>query len=156
MCPQSKTSPVHCWVFLIKFHFYYRVIFYPINTNQSENDGFTFKIHYEDGVVVALIVRMDDAGFFLVKKSGNKGFLATLGQFLIQALPVVIKALAVIGTVALLLVSGGIFLHKIEYLHHLVPKAIPSMVAELLAGIVFGSAAVLFVEAFKKLKAKVK
>ncbi|MCU0349869.1 MAG: DUF808 domain-containing protein [Flavobacterium sp.] len=106
--------------------------------------------------IVALIVRMDDAGFFLVKKSGNKGFLATLGQFLIQALPVVIKALAVIGTIALLLVSGGIFLHKIEYLHHLVPKAIPSMVAELLAGIVFGLVAVLFVEAFKKLKAKVK
>ena len=60
--------------------------------------------------IVALIVRMDDAGFFLMKKSGNKGFFSGLGQVLIKALPIVIKILGVVGTIALLLVSGEIFL----------------------------------------------
>ena len=35
-------------------------------------------------------------------------------------LPWVIKILGVVGTIALILVAGGIFLHNVEYLHHLV------------------------------------
>lgn len=93
--------------------------------------------------IVALIVRMDDAGFFLMKKSGNKCFFSGLGQFLIKALPIVIKILGVVGTIALLLVSGGIFLHNIDYIHHLIPENIPAMVAEFGLGIIFGLAAVL-------------
>ena len=55
-------------------------------------------------------------------KNGNeKGFLSSLGSILIKALPLVIKLLAVVGTIALILVSGGIFLHNIEYIHHLIP-----------------------------------
>lgn len=76
--------------------------------------------------IVALIVRMDDAGFFLMKKSGNKGFFSSLGQFLVKALPIVIKILGVVGTIALLLVSGEIFLHNIDYVHHLIPENILS------------------------------
>jgi predicted DNA repair protein MutK len=68
--------------------------------------------------IVALIVRMDDAGHQLIKRSGNKGFLASLGTLLVKSLPVVIKMLAVIGTIALILVAGGIFAHNIAYLHH--------------------------------------
>ncbi len=91
--------------------------------------------------IVALIVRMDDAGFFLMKKSGNKGFFSGLGQFLVSALPVVIKILGVVGTVALLMVSGEIFLHNIDYIHHLLPENIFSKLG---LGVVFGLAAVLF------------
>ena len=106
--------------------------------------------------IVALIVRMDDAGFYLMKKSDNKGFFSSFGGILIKALPIVIKALAVLGTIALILVSGGIFLHNIDYLYHLVPHAIPSTVAEFIVGIVFGLATVLLMTGFKKAKSLIK
>ncbi|MEW5674817.1 DUF808 family protein [Flavobacterium enshiense] len=106
--------------------------------------------------IVALIVRMDDAGFYLMKKSDNKGFLSSLGGILIKALPFVIKTLAVLGTIALILVSGGIFLHNISFLHHLIPHAIPSVLAEFAVGIVFGLATVLLMAVFKKLKGNLK
>ena len=102
--------------------------------------------------IVALIVRMDDAGFYLIKKSNNNGFLSSLGGVLVKALPIVIKGLAVIGTIALLLVSGGIFLHNIEFVHHLIPNSIPSTIAEFGVGITFGLVAVLLITGFKKIK----
>jgi len=104
--------------------------------------------------IVALIVRMDDAGYYLMRKSNNKGFLSGVGETLIKALPIVIKALAVIGTIALLLVSGGIFMHNISYIYDLVPHSIPSIVAEFLVGIVFGIVTVLLVTIFMKVKAE--
>ena len=106
--------------------------------------------------IVALIVRMDDAGFYLMRKSDNKGFLSSLGGILIKALPLVIKGLAVLGTIALILVSGGIFLHNIDYLHHLVPHSIPSTLAEFGMGITFGLVAVLLMTGFKKVRVLVK
>jgi len=102
--------------------------------------------------IVALIVRMDDAGFYMIRKGNDKGFLSSFGGILIKALPLVIKFLAVVGTIALLLVSGGIFLHNIEYLHHLIPHSIPSTVAEFGVGIAFGLVAVLLMTGFKKVK----
>ncbi|MBP9849953.1 MAG: DUF808 domain-containing protein [Flavobacterium sp.] len=106
--------------------------------------------------IVALIVRMDDAGFYLMRKSDNKGFLSSLGGILIKALPLVIKGLAVLGTIALILVSGGIFLHNIDYLHHLMPHSIPSTLAEFGMGITFGLVAVLLMTGFKKVKGLIK
>jgi len=103
--------------------------------------------------IVALIVRMDDAGFFLMKKSGNKGFLSGLGQVLIKALPIIIKILGVVGTIALLLVSGEIFLHNIDYIHHLLPENIFSKFG---LGIVFGLTAVLLATVGKKVISIVK
>jgi predicted DNA repair protein MutK len=91
-----------------------------------------------------------------MRKSDNKGFLSSLGGILIKALPLVIKGLAVLGTIALILVSGGIFLHNIDYLHHLVPHSIPSTLAEFGVGIAFGLVAVLLMTGFKKVKDLVK
>ena len=106
--------------------------------------------------IVALIVRMDDAGFYLMRKSDNKGFMSSLGGILIKALPLVIKGLAVLGTIALILVSGGIFIHNIEYIHHLIPHSIPSTLAEFGVGIAFGLVAVLLMTGFKKVKGLIK
>lgn len=106
--------------------------------------------------IVALIVRMDDAGFYLMRKGNDKGFLSSFGGVLIKALPLVIKFLAVVGTIALLLVSGGIFIHNIEYIHHLIPQSIPSTIAEFGVGIAFGLVAVLLMTGFKKVKGLVK
>lgn len=105
--------------------------------------------------IVALIVRMDDAGFKLIKHSHDKGFLLKLGNLLVKALPVVIKALGVIGTVALLLVSGGIFVHNIEQLHHLLPQ-IPDFLKEFMFGILGGLIALAIISGGKKVVSLVK
>jgi len=104
--------------------------------------------------IVALIVRMDDTGYKLIKKSKKEtGILVSLGNLLIKALPFVIKAFGVIGTLALLLVSGGIFDHNIAYLHHLLPN-VPEMPKQFLYGIVAGLIVVLLVTAYKKMFGK--
>ena len=101
--------------------------------------------------IVALIVRMDDAGYKLIRKSKKeKGFLVSLGTFLVKALPWVIKGLGVIGTVALILVAGGIFDHNIDYLHHLLPN-VPSMAKQAIYGIMGGLLMVPFIILFKKI-----
>src|SRR5690606_33270709 len=88
--------------------------------------------------IVALIVRMDDLGFRLIKISGDKkGVSKTVGMFLVQALPWVIKSLSVIGTIALILVSGGIFVHNIEFLHHFLEFQ-PSILQEFVVGLIVG------------------
>jgi len=87
--------------------------------------------------IVAIIVRMDDTGYQLIKSSGDKGVIAGLGHLLVKSLPVIIRILSVVGTIALILVSGGIFVHNIEFLHHLLPN-IPSIIKELVIGLAAG------------------
>lgn len=60
---------------------------------------------------------------------------------MVKALPIVIKGLGIIGTVALILVAGGIFAHRIDYFHHLFPTW-PSILKELVFGLGGGLLAV--------------
>ncbi len=103
--------------------------------------------------IVALIVRMDDAGYNLQRKSKKQsGILFNIGQLLINSLPWVIKILGVVGTIALLLVAGGIFVHNIEYIHHLTEGLpTPTMVNEFAVGIIGGLIVVLVITLAKKL-----
>ncbi|GGA74599.1 membrane protein [Flavobacterium palustre] len=88
--------------------------------------------------IVALIVRMDEAGLKLIQLSSKEeSFTKSLGTILVQALPKVIKSLSFIGTIALILVAGGIFVHNIEYLHHLAPQ-LPAIIKEFGIGLLFG------------------
>lgn len=87
--------------------------------------------------IVAIIVRMDDTGYKLIKSSGDKGAFAGLGHLLVKSLPVIIRMLSVVGTIALILVSGGIFVHNIEFLHHLLPN-IASIIKEFVIGLAAG------------------
>ena len=105
--------------------------------------------------IVALIVRMDDAGYKLIKRSNNKGILAGIGSLLVKSLPVIIRILAVLGTIALLLVAGGIFVHNIDYFHHIL-SGMPSTLKELLIGIVAGLIAVAIMGGTKKVVSLVK
>lgn len=82
--------------------------------------------------IVAAIVRMDDLGALMLKKKSSSSQF--VGNFLIRALPLVIKGLAFVGTIALIMVAGGIFMHNIEAVHHLL-EDLPSIVGELIAGI---------------------
>ncbi|WP_411810790.1 DUF808 family protein [Chryseobacterium scophthalmum] len=100
--------------------------------------------------IVALIVRMDDAGFKLIKKSNDKGFFGKLGHLLVKALPWVIKALGIIGTIALILVAGGIFDHNIDYLHHALPTW-SEMLKQVLFGLAGGLIALFLITGGKKI-----
>ena len=100
--------------------------------------------------MVGLIVRMDDLGYKLVKASkGQKNSLHFIGMGLVNALPFVIKSLSVVGTVALLLVSGGIFVHNVSFFHHFL-EGIPSMLRDLIIGGCVGILAVMVVKLIKK------
>lgn len=99
--------------------------------------------------IVALIVRMDDAGYKLIKHSKDTGLLSTIGHLLVKSLPIVIKFLAIVGTIALLLVSGGIFVHNIAFMHDLFPS-VPLLLKEFLMGLIAGVVCVLLVSGFKK------
>ena len=101
--------------------------------------------------IVALIVRMDEAGYKLIQWSGGRNnLLHKTGTFLVKALPKVIQFLAVVGTLALLFVSGGIFSHQIPFLHHYF-DFMPSWIVEFLLGLIVGLVCVFVVMAFKKI-----
>lgn len=104
--------------------------------------------------IVGLIVRMDEAGLKLISMSKNENSIGTkIGTILVKALPVVIKSLSVIGTIALLLVAGGIFMHQIPFLHGISPQ-IPSIITEFTVALIIGLITLGFVMVFKKLFAK--
>jgi predicted DNA repair protein MutK len=92
--------------------------------------------------LVALLVRMDDTGYYLMSRAAARNgsyahLLELAGQLLVDSLPVIIRLLGVIGTIAMLLVGGGMFVHNIEAVHHWL-EMLPSLAAELLTGLVVG------------------
>ena len=106
--------------------------------------------------IVALIVRMDEVGYKLIKlNEKEKSFSKFIGNLLVQALPKIIKSLSVIGTIALLLVAGGIFSHNVAFLHDFLNE-IPSVIKDLILGLLAGIAALLLVNVFNKIVGKKK
>jgi predicted DNA repair protein MutK len=59
--------------------------------------------------VVGLIVKMDDIGLHLAERPN--GGVRALGRGLVKGMPVVMSALSIIGTAAMLWVGGGILVH---------------------------------------------
>jgi predicted DNA repair protein MutK len=100
--------------------------------------------------LVALIVRMDDLGFYL-KTKGKE----TVGQFFIDSMPKVIKFLTVIGTVAMLLVGGGILVHNIPMIHDVAHFSEVGIINEGIVGIIGAAIVLVVVEVFEKIKEKV-
>ena len=106
--------------------------------------------------IVALIVRMDDLGYRLVSYSnGKKSISKFIGNVLIRALPIVIKSLSIIGTIALILVAGGIFVHNIEFFHHFL-EDLPAMLKDFIVGLVAGIFTLLLVKLVKKVISVIK
>jgi len=100
--------------------------------------------------IVALIVRMDDAGYKLIKNSNDKGFLSKVGHVLVKSLPLIIKGLSVVGTIALILVAGGIFNHNIDFIHHIFPVLL-TIIKEFALGLIAGLLMVLLIGAGKNI-----
>ncbi len=96
--------------------------------------------------LVALIVRMDDIGLSLMD-TGNP-VLRKIGYFLVIALPKVIKVLSVVGTVAMLTVAGGIYIHNIEVIHHYLN--LPFGLGEIIVGFILGTVVFSVKSIFKK------
>lgn len=106
--------------------------------------------------IVALIVRMDEFGAKLIDLNDrDDSFSDKVGRFLVNALPKVIKSLSVIGTIALILVSGGIFVHNVHFIHELV-HTLPSILGEFLVGLVVGAVVLPVVMLLTKLWKSVK
>jgi predicted DNA repair protein MutK len=106
--------------------------------------------------LVALIVRMDDFGLMLIGKSKGNALMIFLGNGFIKLLPMIIRLLGVVGTIALVLVAGGIFVHNIEVIHHWMPDFMPAMVFEFLTGILGGIVALILITLVQTIIKKLK
>ncbi|TDN88060.1 hypothetical protein DET49_1098 [Salegentibacter sp. 24] len=101
--------------------------------------------------IVALIIRMDEFGAKLIDLNDKEdSFSDKVGGLLVTALPKIIKSLSVIGTIALLLVSGGIFVHNISFFHGLFEN-IPGIIVEFLTGLVVGAIVLLIIKLATKI-----
>lgn len=77
--------------------------------------------------LVAAIVKLDDLGFYLERRSKGKGALRSVGQALVSFAPTLMKILTVVGTAAMFLVGGGIVVHNVPFIHHWVEPIIMSL-----------------------------
>lgn len=106
--------------------------------------------------LVACIVKLDDLGLLLAQAK-NSGFKQRTGAAILAFCPWLMKALSFLGTAAMFLVGGGILVHGIPWLHHLLEHAqgawaTPgSLLLNLITGIVAGTVVVVVVTLGKKL-----
>lgn len=115
--------------------------------------------------LVAGIVKLDDLGLYLSRKSGLAN---VVGRFLLFSAPWLMKTLSIAGTVAMFLVGGGILVHGLTAIHHAITgfieaqaltgfaASIVTMLAEGLVGIAAGIVVLLAVTGIKKLLPKSK
>ncbi len=73
--------------------------------------------------LVASIVKLDDIGLWLLRRGRAA---AALGRGILHAMPWLMRGLSIAGTAAMFLVGGGILVHAIPALHHLLVGWIPS------------------------------
>ena len=107
--------------------------------------------------IVAAIVKMDDLGLYLLEKPGAVARL--IGRGLLLAAPKLMKALAVIGTVAMFMVGGGILTHGMPPVHHAIAHSaeaagwlsgVVSLLLDIVVGLLGGALALLGVTGFVK------
>jgi len=102
--------------------------------------------------IVALIVRLDDIGFFLQKKSKIK-LTKKIWELLVLSLPIIIKILSIVWTWAMLLVAWWLFRHNISFIHHFYEKNsfIPSIVFDTILAFIVGYILVFLFLVYKKI-----
>lgn len=116
--------------------------------------------------LVAGIVKLDDAGLYLVEK--GKGVGKAIGKGILWFAPMLMKMLSFVGTLAMFLVGGSILLHGIpgshDIVHHAkevaasipaigtVLKAITPILSDLITGIFAGGITVAIVSTVQKVR----
>jgi len=98
--------------------------------------------------LVALLVRIDDFGLSIASNEPKDSFKYKFGMALVRSLPIIIRVLSVVGTFAMLLVAGEIFLHNIHIVHDILHQ-IPNYMAALIASLVAGAVIMAVVNSFK-------
>jgi len=114
--------------------------------------------------IVAGIVKIDDLGLHLSGKTSAAA--RAVGGVLLAAAPRLMKALSVIGTVAMFMVGGGILVHGVPVLHHAIEqmgevagaegglgfilRALTTTLLDILTGVAAGALALLAFQAASK------
>jgi uncharacterized protein len=109
--------------------------------------------------LVAGIVKLDDAGMHLAEQGGAR---AALGRGILYTAPYLMKFLSVAGTAAMFLVGGGIMVHAIPALEHLLQGMLPgggmdlvvSMLFNAVVGMALGAALVGVFTAIQRMRGK--
>lgn len=121
--------------------------------------------------LVAAVVKLDDVGLYLLRKSVSGRFNTiqrSVGRGLLIFAPMLMKTLAIVGTIAMFLVGGGILTHSISWLHHQVEHIVDAssailgqaanmalpIVADGIIGVAAGAIVLLLISAITKLKSK--
>lgn len=109
--------------------------------------------------LVAGIVKLDDAGLALTRSAAAPA--QALGRGILRAAPWLMKTLSVAGTAAMFLVGGGIVVHGIGPLHHVVQAfaapmggllgTVVSTLADGVLGVLTGALVLLGVQAVRKM-----
>lgn len=90
--------------------------------------------------LVALIVKADDFGLYLIQKGTPAQHI---GRAILLIMPKFMRSLNVIGTLAMFLVGGGIFVHNLDFIHHFLEQhgfadGWTSNLAALIIGLIIG------------------
>jgi uncharacterized protein len=113
--------------------------------------------------LVAGIVKLDDGGVYLLEQTGSSFWVRckhALGKAILWFAPYLMRALSILGTIAMFLVGGGILTHNVPMLHHLIeglaPRAEPlttlvTWLGDAIIGILAGIIVLALVQLFKKL-----
>ncbi|MCO4202540.1 DUF808 domain-containing protein [Aeromonas taiwanensis] len=73
--------------------------------------------------LVGLIVKLDDIGLHLLQKPDGGALRRAVGQGLLVTAPRLMHLLALVGTIAMFMVGGGILVHGWPFAHHLIEGA---------------------------------
>lgn len=100
--------------------------------------------------LVGGIVKLDDLGLWLSRRAG--GFAQAAGRAILALAPWLMKFLSIAGTAAMFLVGGGIIVHGVPWLHHLlqawttglagVAKTLADMLFNGVTGVIVGAVVV--------------
>lgn len=112
--------------------------------------------------LVAVIVKIDDLGYWLTDKAN--AIAQCLGKGLLVLAPWLMKVLTIVGTLAMFLVGGGIIVHGIPPLHHVIDQGVSSLGAfgstigvnlvSLFLGFLIGCVVLLVVKGVGRLRGK--
>ena len=119
--------------------------------------------------LVAGIVKLDDAGLHLTQTADGNKFQAWTGERILDFAPYLMKGLSTVGTAAMFLVGGGIILHGIAPLHHVLEvllvsiEALPggsaltlltTIVANAVTGLIAGGVLVALLTLFNRIRTR--
>ncbi|EKM0527456.1 DUF808 domain-containing protein [Cronobacter turicensis] len=112
--------------------------------------------------IVGVIVKLDDMGYWLADK--RSALARGVGKGLLVTAPWLMKALSILGTVAMFLVGGGIVVHGIAPLHHAIEHwaqglggigaAVMPTVLNLVLGFIIGAIVLAVVSLIGRLRGK--